>query len=161
MLTCTVLSLTVSLSMLRSFRTVNNIPMVLLSCWLTHRPVPSLSPGSLREMPIEVLRLHITNHRLGTTGHHDAFVWWLRGHLRPHTTTTPLRSYARPSSDEEHRDRQPSSATETASPPPVMRSKETLSTIPPTVIVTATAVGTITYVGTTTDTGTGEVMQQP
>ena len=123
MLTCTVLSFIISLSVLRSFRIANNIPMVLLSCWLTHRPVPSLSPGTLREMPIE--GCFACTSPTTDWGQVDTMTPLSGGSVATSAPTPPLhpclRSYARPSSDEEHRDSQPSSATETASPPPPQR----------------------------------------
>ena len=47
----------------------------------TGRQGPSVSPESLRGMPTEVLRLHLANHRLVTTGRRDTLIRRLRGHL--------------------------------------------------------------------------------
>ena len=65
-------------------------------------PAPSLSPGTLGGLPTEVLRLHLANHRLTTTGRRDALLRRLRAHLRALATEAraPSRRGPAPSGDD-------------------------------------------------------------
>ena len=77
-----------------------------------YAPLP-LSPGSLRDMPTEVLRLHLSNLRLVTTGQRAALVQRLRAHLRTagDATRAPSARDSDPSGPE-------SSGSDSDSPPP-------------------------------------------
>ena len=77
-----------------------------------HVPLP-LSPGSLRDMPTEVLRFHLSNLCLVTTGQRGALVQRLRAHL--HTAGDATRA---PSACDSDPSGPESSGSNSDSPPP-------------------------------------------
>ena len=77
-----------------------------------HTPLP-MSPGSLRNMPTEVLRLHLSNLRLVTNGQRAALVQRLCAHLR--TAGDATRALSARDSDPSGPE---SSGSDSDSPPP-------------------------------------------